>query len=124
MGKFIVTLTKDCKTFVLKAANGAKIARPKTIYDNKARLLDAIERIRNIATSANIEDQTLPHCLDLAYPKYEILRFGDSGYYYQLRARNGDILLTSSVVHRQKASCFKGIESVRTNAPTAEVVIE
>ena len=41
-----------------------------------------------------------------------------SGIKFNLKARNGEII-ASSEVYNSKASCLKGIESVRKNAPIA-----
>ena len=43
-----------------------------------------------------------------------------SGIKFNLKARNGEII-ASSEVYNSKASCLKGIESVRKNAPIAAV---
>ena len=43
-----------------------------------------------------------------------------SGTKFNLKARNGEIVATSEV-YNTRASCLKGIESVRRNAPVAAV---
>ena len=44
-----------------------------------------------------------------------------TGYKFDLKAGNGEIIATSEG-YKAKASCLNGIDSVRRNAPDAEVV--
>ena len=52
-----------------------------------------------------------------------IIKTTDKGTHFVLKADNGEIIATSQV-YKSKESCKKGIESVRNNAPTAEVIEE
>jgi uncharacterized protein YegP (UPF0339 family) len=52
--------------------------------------------------------------------KFEI-RKSSAGYRFVLKAGNGEIIATSET-YASKASAKNGIESVRENAPKAEVV--
>lgn len=47
----------------------------------------------------------------------------EKGSHFVLKADNGEVIATSQV-YKSKDSCKKGIESVKRNAPTAEVVEE
>ncbi len=47
--------------------------------------------------------------------KFEIKRAKDGQFYFNLKAGNGEIILTSEM-YKQKASAENGIESVRKNA--------
>ena len=50
-----------------------------------------------------------------------VLKKGSSGkYHFNLVASNGQVIATSETYER-KASALNGIESVKTNAPDAEV---
>lgn len=49
-----------------------------------------------------------------------VIRSVQSGVKFDLRAANGQTIATSEV-YRTRASCLKGIESVRKNAPLAPV---
>ncbi|SAK65503.1 hypothetical protein AWB76_03697 [Caballeronia temeraria] len=51
--------------------------------------------------------------------KFVIDRARDGQYYFNLRAGNGEIILTSEM-YKAKASAENGIESVRKNAPHDE----
>lgn len=51
--------------------------------------------------------------------KYAV-RESKAKFYFNLKADNGEIILTSEGYNRE-ASCLQGVESVRTNAPVASV---
>ena len=48
--------------------------------------------------------------------KYEIKRAKNSEYYFNLKAGNGEIILTSET-YKAKAGAINGIVLVRTNSP-------
>jgi len=48
--------------------------------------------------------------------KYEIKRAKNGEYYFNLKAGNGEIILTSET-YKAKAGAKNGIESVKTNSP-------
>lgn len=52
-----------------------------------------------------------------------VIRKTSAGYHFVLKAGNGEIIAQSEV-YTSKESCKKGIESVKANAPDAEVVEE
>lgn len=52
-----------------------------------------------------------------------VIKAADKGTHFVLKADNGEVIATSQV-YKSKASCKKGIESVKKNAPTAEIVEE
>ena len=52
-----------------------------------------------------------------------VIRTPDAGCHFVLKADNGEIIATSQV-YTTKESCKKGIESVKKNAPEANVVEE
>lgn len=53
--------------------------------------------------------------------KFHILKTGPTRYHFVLKAGNGETIATSES-YTTKASAKNGIESVKTNAPGAEVV--
>lgn len=53
--------------------------------------------------------------------KFEISKSKNDKYYFNLKAGNGEVIATSEM-YSAKASCQNGIDSVKTNAPGAEVV--
>lgn len=50
-----------------------------------------------------------------------IIRQVATGYKFDLRSSNGEVIATSEV-YRTEAACRKGIQSVRKNAPTAPAI--
>ncbi|CAN7221158.1 YegP family protein [Microbacterium foliorum] len=53
--------------------------------------------------------------------KFELYADRSGGYRFRLKAGNGEVIATSES-YTTKAAAKKGIESVKTNAPGAEVV--
>lgn len=53
--------------------------------------------------------------------KFELWVDKAGDYRFNLKAGNGEVIATSQG-YGSKASALNGIESIRTNAPTAEVV--
>ncbi len=51
--------------------------------------------------------------------KFEIKKASDGQFYFNLKAGNGEIILTSEM-YKAKASALNGIESVKKNAPHDE----
>ena len=56
-----------------------------------------------------------------ATPKFEVFCDADNKYRWRLKAPNGEIIAIGEA-YESKASCMKGIQSVKTNAPIAEIV--
>ncbi len=122
MGKFVVKETNTGVKFNLVAANG-QIIGVSEIYSGKAACEKGIESVRKNAEIANIEDQTADPVVTAVNPKFEIYTDKAGEFRFRLKARNGEIILASEG-YKAKASCENGIESVRKNAPEAEVVEE
>ncbi len=55
--------------------------------------------------------------------KFEIYMDSAGKYRFRLKASNGQVIATGQG-YSSKDSCLNGIESVKTNAPVAEVVEE
>ena len=52
---------------------------------------------------------------------FEIHKSDDEQFYFTLKAANEEIIATSEM-YTTKQNCQNGIESVKTNAPNAEIV--
>lgn len=52
-----------------------------------------------------------------------VIKTTEKGSHLVLKADNGEVIATSQV-YKSKESCKKGIESVKRNAPDAEIVEE
>lgn len=119
MGKFVVKTTNTGIKFDLKAGNGEVIATSE-VYSSEAACMNGIESVRTNCV-ADVEDQTVEEVVTLKHPKYEMYVDKAGEYRFRLKARNGEIIATSEG-YKAKASCINGIESVKKNAPDAEIV--
>ena len=122
MGKFVVKETKTVFTFRLVAGNGETIGTSE-VYSSKDACLKGVESVRKNAPIANFEDQTAENPEKAVNPKFELYEDKAGEFRFRLTARNGEKILASEG-YKAKASCKNGIESVRKNAPEAEVVVE
>ena len=121
MGKFVVKQTNTGFKFNLKAGNGEIIATSE-IYTTEAACLNGINSVKTNCT-AEIEDQTVEGYATLKHPKFEVYQDKAGEYRFRLKARNGEIIAVGEG-YKAKASCLNGIDSIRRNAPEAEVVEE
>ena len=122
MGKFAIKTTKSGVKFNLNATNGEIIASSE-VYKTLASCKNGIESIRKNSAKANFEDQTAPDFTKAKCPKFEMYTDKAGEFRFRLKATNGQIIAVSEG-YKAKASCLNGIESVKKNAPEAEVVTE
>ena len=122
MGKFAVKTVKTGIKFNLKAGNGEIIATSE-VYNSKSACLNGIESVRKNAPVAPVEDQTAEGFAVEKNPKFEVYTDKAGEFRFRLKARNGEIIAVSEG-YKAKASCLNGIESVKKNAPDAEIVEE
>ena len=121
MGKFVVKETKTGIKFDLKAGNGEVIATSE-VYSAEKSCLNGIESVKKNCV-ADVEDQTVEGYAELKNPKFEVYLDKAGEFRFRLKARNGEIIATSEG-YKAKASCLNGIESVKKNAPDAQIVKE
>ena len=119
MGKFAVKKVKTGIKFDLKAGNGEVIASSE-VYSSDAACRKGIESVRKNAVEANLEDQTVEDVVKVTHPKFEMYTDKAGEFRFRLKAKNGEIIAVSEG-YKSKASCLNGIESVRKNAPEAEI---
>ena len=119
MGKFIVKETEKTVHFNLVASNGEVIGSSQN-YSTKDGCMNGIESVRKNAEAAKVEDQTVEGFETETNPKFEIYEDKAGEFRFRLKARNGEIIL-SSEGEKAKAPCKNGIESVRKNASEAKV---
>ena len=123
MGKFVMGPTKNGGfRFNLKAGNGEIIATSET-YSTDSACKAGIESVRKNAVAAKLEDQTVENFEKVSNPKFEVYKDKAGEFRFRLKAGNGEIIATGEG-YKAKASCLNGIESIRKNAPDAEVVVE
>ncbi|MBQ1411138.1 MAG: YegP family protein [Oscillospiraceae bacterium] len=120
MGKFEIRNVKTGIKFDLKASNGEVIATSE-VYTTEAACRKGIESVKANALSA-IEDQTVEPVEVQKHPKYELYLDKAGEYRFRLKARNGEIIATGEG-YKQKAGCLNGIDSIKRNAPEAEIVM-
>lgn len=119
MGKFVVKETATGFKFDLKATNGQVIATSE-VYASEASCQNGIKSVATNAPIANLEDQTVENFESVTHPKFEVYEDKKGEFRFRLKARNGEIIAVSEG-YVKKDSCLNGIESVRKNAPDAEV---
>jgi uncharacterized protein YegP (UPF0339 family) len=122
MGKFVVKPTAKGFRFNLKAGNGEIIATSQ-IYASLRTCKAGVESVRRNAIKANLEDQTVEDYAKAKHPKFEVYVDKAGEYRFRLKASNGENICASEG-YKAKTSCLNGIESVRKNAPEADVVVE
>ena len=119
MGKFVVKEVKTGFKFDLKAGNGEVIATSE-VYTSEQSCLNGIESVKKNAAIAKLEDQTVENFETVTNPKFEVYVDKAGEFRFRLKARNGEIIATGEG-YKAKASCLNGIDSIRRNAPDAEV---
>jgi len=120
MGKFVVKETKTGVKFDLKAGNGEVIATSE-VYTTKAACVKGIESVKKNSAVANVEDQTVEGYATEKNPKFEVYTDKAGEFRFRLKATNGQIIATGEG-YKSKSGCMNGIESVKKNAPEADVV--
>ena len=119
MGKFLIRNVSSGIKFDLKATNGQVIATSE-VYESKAACKNGIESVRKNAPIASFEDQTAEGFEVATNPKFEMYLDKAGEYRFRLKAKNGEVIATSEG-YKAKAGCLNGIESVKENAPEAEI---
>lgn len=121
MGKFVYKETKSGFKFDLKAGNGEIIASSE-VYKSKGSCMNGIKSVKANCVGA-VEDQTVEGCATLKHPKFEVYLDKAGEYRFRLKARNGQIIAVGEG-YKTKASCLNGIDSIKRNAPDADIVKE
>lgn len=122
MGKFVIKESDAGCRFNLVAGNG-QIIGTSQVYSSMDACKNGIESVKTNAPIAPIEDQTKEGFEELTNPKFEVYADKAGEFRFRLTAKNGQNILASEG-YSQIAGCLNGIESVKSNAPDAEVVNE
>ena len=120
MSKFVIRAVPSGIKFDLVHTNGQVIATSE-VYAGKKSCLAGIASVQRNAAAANVEDQTVEGYEKARHPKFEMYTDKAGEFRFRLKATNGQIIATSEG-YKAKVSCLNGIESVKKNAPGAEVV--
>lgn len=106
MGKFTISTRNNGEfQFNLVAGNGQVILSSEG-YTAKASCLNGIESVRT-----NSQDDS----------RFELNPASNGKFYFNLKASNGQIIGTSQM-YTDESGRQNGVESVKTNAPSAEIV--
>lgn len=122
MAKFVVSKAKTGYKFNLKAGNGQVIATSE-IYDSESGCKNGVDSVKKNAPIAPVEDQTVDGFATEKCPKFEVYKDKAGEFRFRLKAGNGQIIATGEG-YTTRANCINGVESVKKNAPDAEVVEE
>lgn len=122
MGKFVIRKTNTGIKFDLKAGNGEVIATSE-VYTSDSACKNGIESVKKNAPVAAVEDQTVEGYATEKNPKFEVYEDKAGEFRFRLKATNGQIIAVGEG-YKAKSGCMNGIESVKKNAPEAEVVEE
>lgn len=122
MGKFVIKQTATGVKFDLKAGNGEVIATSE-VYNSEDACIKGVESVKKNAPVAGTEDQTVEGYAEVKHPKFEIYNDKAGEFRFRLKATNGQIIAVSEG-YKALAACRNGIESVKKNAPEAEIVKE
>lgn len=122
MGKFVISEAKNGVKFNLKAGNGEIIATSE-VYASKDACENGIASVKKNAPIAPVEDQTVEGYAEEKHPKFEMYQDKAGEFRFRLKAGNGQIIATGEG-YKAKAGCLNGIESIKKNAPDADIVEE
>lgn len=119
MGKFVIREAASGVKFDLLAPNGQVILTSE-VYTSRAAARKGIAGIRQIADAAPVEDRTEEGWKQLAHPKFQLYQDRAGKFRFRLKARNGKIVGISEA-YSGKFGALNGIDSVKKNAPGAEM---
>lgn len=122
MGRFSVKQTSDGRYMFNLIANNNRVISSSQTYASVANAKIGIESVR-INCAVPVEDQTVEGFEVLKHPKYEVYLDVGGKPRFKLKASNGEIIAVSQA-YADKPSCLKGIASIGTHAPDAEIMIE
>ena len=120
MGKFVIRKTNTGIKFDLKAGNGEVIATSE-VYTTEESCRKGVASVQKNAPEAAVEDQTVEGFAAVKHPKFEVYTDKAGEFRFRLKATNGQIIAVSEG-YKAKASCLNGVESVKKNAPEADIV--
>ena len=121
MSRFVIRRLPSGVKFDLKAPNGQTVATSE-VYDSPAACRKGIESVRKSVVTAAVEDLTEPG-RPVSNPKFQLFLDKAGRFRFRLKARNGKVVAVSDG-YATRSGCENGIESVRKNAPDAEITEE
>ena len=119
MGYFVIKTVASGVKFDLRAANGEVIATSE-VYKTLAACRKGLQSVLLNAPGAPIADLTEAEPA-LPNPKFELYVDRRGAFRFRLRAKNGSIIAVSEG-YNSKTGCLDGIESVKNNVISAEIM--
>ena len=120
MGMFVIRNTPTGVKFDLKASNGEPISTSE-VYKSEKSCRAGIASVKKNAPIAEVEDTTEEGFAKVKHPKFQIYMDKSEHYRFRLRATNGQIIASCGEPYNSKKACLNGIDSVKRNAPDAEI---
>ena len=100
----------------LTGSNDRIVADSGEGYDSRSGVEDAVERVRTYAPDADV--------LTIGRATFEIYEDSAGEWRWRLRHRNGNITMDSGEGYASRSGARDGIESVKRNAPNADLAGE
>ena len=122
MSKFLLRTVPSGFRFQLKAANGEALLTSE-VYTTEAACRKGIDSVIKNAAIAGVADQTREDGKAVPNPRFEVYKDRTGAFRFRLKARNGETI-GKSKSYAAKAGALGGIESIRKNAPAAEISLE
>lgn len=122
MGRFSVKQMSNRRCMFNLIANNNRVISSSQTYASVKNAKIGIESVRTNC-AAPVEDQTVEGYEVLKHPKYEVYLDVGGKPRFRLKASNGEIIAVSQA-YADKPSCMKGIASIGSHAPDAEIVLE
>lgn len=122
MGKFVIRNTNTGIKFDLKAGNGEIIATSE-VYTTEKACRAGIASVKKNAVVAAVENQTVEGFAKEKHPKFEVYLDKAGEYRFRLKATNGQIIAVGEG-YKALAGCLNGIDSIKRNAPDADIVMK
>ena len=122
MSKFSVRTVPSGFRFQLKAANGEALLTSE-VYTTEAACRKGIDSVIKNAAVAGVADQTREDGKAVPNPRFEVYKDRTGAFRFRLKARNGETI-GKSKSYAAKAGALGGIESIRKNAPAAEISVD
>ncbi|MCG1003070.1 MULTISPECIES: HVO_2922 family protein [Halobacterium] len=97
----------------LRAENGNVVADSGEGYTRRGEAEDAVERVRNYAPDAD--------ALDVGFAAFEVYEDNGGEWRWRLRHRNGNIIADGGEGYSSRTKTHDAIESVKRDAPGADV---
>lgn len=122
MSKFTLRTVPSGFRFQLKAANGEALLTSE-VYTTEAACRKGIDSVIKNAAVAGVADQTREDGKAVPNPRFEVYKDRTGAFRFRLKARNGETI-GKSKSYAAKAGALGGIESIRKNAPAAEISLD